>query len=277
LRAYSWRLVDTSYFLANLRLAAPVRQYPSLFGDSQFFARYAYVLPNLITAVMLLFSSIFGILFLKETHDRLKYEPSMGQKTMRFFRQFFRQFFSQIKGKVSHISRKSSKPNLTSSDASYNLLPVNASENLDEETELESLDPSPTQKQVQNVRPSLKDTFTRQIIINMMVWAGFSLQNNTFGQLFPVLCSTKVSESGLGMKPGQIGVALSIAGIMAVVFQMTIFPWTYNRLGGLACLRIVLGLYPILLFVSHLFEVANLRVSRFSISYLQRTNLITLL
>jgi hypothetical protein len=83
----------------------------------------------------------------------------------------------------------------------------------------------------------------------MAVFAGINVQNNTFGQLFPLLCATKIDDGGLGMSPRQIGVALSIAGVMAVLFQMTVFPWCYNRLGGRFCLRLVLGIYPILYFV----------------------------
>jgi hypothetical protein len=83
----------------------------------------------------------------------------------------------------------------------------------------------------------------------MAVFAGINVQNNTFGQLFPLLCATKIEDGGLGMSPRQIGVALSIAGGMAVLFQMTVFPWCYNRLGGRFCLRLVLGIYPILYFV----------------------------
>jgi hypothetical protein len=83
----------------------------------------------------------------------------------------------------------------------------------------------------------------------MAVFAGINVQNNIFLQLFPLLCATKIEDGGLGMSPWQIGVALSIAGVMAVLFQMTVFPWCYNRLGGRFCLRLVLGIYPILYFV----------------------------
>jgi hypothetical protein len=88
----------------------------------------------------------------------------------------------------------------------------------------------------------------------MAVFAGINVQNNIFLQLFPLLCATKIEDGGLGMSPWQIGVALSIAGVMAVLFQMTVFPWCYNRLGGRFCLRLVLGMYPILYFVRTLFE-----------------------
>jgi len=97
--------------------------------------------------------------------------------------------------------------------------------------------------------PRFSDILTKQVLLNMVVYAGLALHNISFDQLFPLLCSTQVNDGGLGMTPGQIGAALSVGGVMAMVLQITIFPWGHNKFGGLFCLRIVLGLYAILYFV----------------------------
>ena len=97
--------------------------------------------------------------------------------------------------------------------------------------------------------PRFNDILTKQVIVNMVVYAGLALHTISFDQLFPLLCSTKVEDGGLGMTPGQIGAALSVAGVMAMVLQITVFPWGHNRWGGLRCLRVVLGMYAALYFV----------------------------
>ena len=100
--------------------------------------------------------------------------------------------------------------------------------------------------------PRFSDILTKQVVTNMLVYSGLALHNISFDQLFPLLCSTKVQDGGMGMTPSQIGAALSVAGVMAMVLQITLFPWGHNKFGGLFCLRVVLGIYAILYFVSHL-------------------------
>lgn len=99
--------------------------------------------------------------------------------------------------------------------------------------------------------PRFTDIFTKQVVINMVVYSGLALQTISFDQLFPLLCSTKVQDGGMGMTPAQIGVALSVSGVMAMVLQITLFPWGHNKFGGLFCLRVVLGMYAVLYFVPH--------------------------
>jgi hypothetical protein len=100
--------------------------------------------------------------------------------------------------------------------------------------------------------PRFSDIFTKQVVTNMFVYSGLALHNISFDQLFPLLCSTKVQDGGMGMTPGQIGAALSVAGIMSMILQITLFPWGHNKFGALFCLRVVLGIYAILYFVPHI-------------------------
>ncbi|RMD44076.1 hypothetical protein DV735_g1066, partial [Chaetothyriales sp. CBS 134920] len=48
-------------------LADPVKQYPSLFGNSAFFAKYPYSLPTMVTGAIGLSTALVTILFVKET------------------------------------------------------------------------------------------------------------------------------------------------------------------------------------------------------------------
>jgi hypothetical protein len=98
----------------------------------------------------------------------------------------------------------------------------------------------------------------------MVVYSGLALHTISFDQLFPLLCSTNIQDGGLGMTPGQIGAALSVAGVMAMVLQVTIFPWGHNKWGGLFCLRISLGLYAALYFVRLDIPKLTLKVSSIS-------------
>jgi hypothetical protein len=94
-----------------------------------------------------------------------------------------------------------------------------------------------------------RDIFKKQVILNMLVFSGLALHTFSFDQLFPLLCSTEIHDGGMQMTPGQIGLSLSVAGVMAMALQFTLFPWGHDRFGSLFCLRTVLGIYPILYFV----------------------------
>lgn len=75
------------------------------------------------------------------------------------------------------------------------------------------------------------------------------LQSVSFDQVFPLLCSTRVKDGGMGMTAGQIGAAVGVAGFVAIVLQITMFPWSHNKFGGIFCLRVILAMFPVLYFV----------------------------
>jgi len=245
------------YTLDN-RLADPVNQYPGIFGNSKFLAKYPYALPNLVTASLLFLSFTFGFLFLAETHDVVKHKEDIGIKIRRLVhrgvlwlrcrdgRHTYQKAGSRFSGAISLPEDSDDyvplSPTTRVNMASFSRVDAHSSAGHVQR---------PPSRQA---RPRFNDIFTKQVVLNMAVNAGITVQNNTFGQLFPLLCATKIEDGGLGMRPGQIGAVLSVAGMMAVLFQMTVFPWCYNKLGGLFCLRLVLGIYPILYFVRFSFQ-----------------------
>lgn len=59
-------------------LAEPVRNYPSYFNSDSIFARFPYLLPNVVCAVVVILSMVVGILFLEETHEDMKDGRDIG-------------------------------------------------------------------------------------------------------------------------------------------------------------------------------------------------------
>lgn len=53
-------------------LAEPVKNYPSLFSSTGIFAKYPYLLPNLVCTGVVLVGLLIGILFLEESHEDKK-------------------------------------------------------------------------------------------------------------------------------------------------------------------------------------------------------------
>jgi hypothetical protein len=46
-------------------LASPARNFPSIFGDSEFFKKYPFALPNLVASTLFVSGILIGLLFLK--------------------------------------------------------------------------------------------------------------------------------------------------------------------------------------------------------------------
>lgn len=61
-------------------LARPCVSYPSLFSPGTIWDRYPYLLPNLVSAFVVLVGVINGFLFLEETHALKKHERDRGRE-----------------------------------------------------------------------------------------------------------------------------------------------------------------------------------------------------
>ena len=59
-------------------LAQPVENLPKLFQSGTIFARYPFLLPNLVCTVVLTAGVIVGVLFLEETHQEMKNNTDFG-------------------------------------------------------------------------------------------------------------------------------------------------------------------------------------------------------
>jgi hypothetical protein len=59
-------------------LAEPVKNYPGFFQTNGVFARFPYLLPNLVCAAIVVFGLVVGFLFLEETHEDKKEQKDRG-------------------------------------------------------------------------------------------------------------------------------------------------------------------------------------------------------
>lgn len=74
-----------------------------------------------------------------------------------------------------------------------------------------------------------------------------------FDELYPVLAKTVIEKGGLGFETDQVGIGLTIVGVVLIVFQMFIFPKLCDRWGILRCYivgqtgaALAFGLFPAL-------------------------------
>lgn len=95
-------------------------------------------------------------------------------------------------------------------------------------------------------RPSRRSTLrqllnwtTISILITYLI---FQVANIAFNSLYPIFASAS-SPTGRDLQPGTIGVCMSVAGIITILFQITLFEPVKARLGNLGTFRVgLLGL-----------------------------------
>lgn len=245
-------------------LADPARQYPGFFSQSRFFTRFPYALPNLVIASFLLACCFLGFLSIRETLDSKRNERDIGIR----FRLFTHRLFHRIISRERFPDRRTHGFSLPSEASEADTQPFLESLYGQRREEAILLSPMPIRRshpghpyrRLSNSfppadradgsqDPRFGDIFTQQIILNIAVYSGLMLQSVSFDQVFPLLCSTNVEDGGMGMTAGQIGMAICVAGVVAMVLQVTIFPWGHNKFGRIVCFRVVLAIFPMLYFV----------------------------
>ena len=65
-------------------LAQPCKNLPRFFSPGTIFAKYPFLLPNLVCTIVLIFGLVVGVLFLEETHQEKKYHRDVGLEAGRW-------------------------------------------------------------------------------------------------------------------------------------------------------------------------------------------------
>ncbi|KAH7397406.1 major facilitator superfamily domain-containing protein [Pyrenochaeta sp. MPI-SDFR-AT-0127] len=242
-------------------LADPVASYPSIFGPGswlggnggvQWMKHWPYALPNLMSAVFLLFSSIAVILFLEETSELCKHKSDLGLRIGRWIRR--------------HIFRQN-----VAAEAGYTIVPD------DEWAAASSLElqPTPTSanpdtsagfdKPVKVFRQKLpfRRIWTRNLIVTLCAHGLLAMHVGGFNSLWFIYLSTPRFDpsnphppgfkphgffhftGGLALPPPRIGLALAILGVIGISLQIFLYPKLSHRLGAARSYRVFLALFPI--------------------------------
>lgn len=87
-------------------LAEPVSKYPFLFSKGSLWETYPYLLPNVLSAALLLLCAILGLFFLRESHPELKHQPDVLHWIIERARQLFSGTSSSESTRYQHIGNE---------------------------------------------------------------------------------------------------------------------------------------------------------------------------
>ncbi|KAK3682165.1 major facilitator superfamily domain-containing protein [Podospora appendiculata] len=227
--------------------------YPNRFGHIEFFKRYPYAAPNLLSAFFLLCAMTSIWLNLDETLDSRLDRRDIG-------RDLGRKLWALV------ARRRSSSSN-SNSTTSYSPL---ASRDTGTSTEVELTPPTtPTKTKSTRPRPRPRYTqrlafrriFTRNVILTLLASCTLAFHVGTFNSLWFVFLSTPAYDpsspsslprhlpliftGGMGLQPREVGMAMAILGALGIALQLLVYPTLSARLGTVRSWRLFLLCFPI--------------------------------
>ncbi|KAI1824288.1 MFS general substrate transporter [Xylaria intraflava] len=227
-------------------LSDPAGSYPNLFGNVEFFKKFPYATPNLVSAVFLGTAMLLCWLMLEETHDLLRDERDFGIMLGSRLKRLFLRDKNAIK---------------------YTLLNSNSSSfGESSDTPRNSVEEAPNQpakRRRYTRRLPFRRLFTRNLSFTFISHFFLAFHVGTFNSLWFVFLSTPVYNpadptppgfkpnlpfrftGGLGLPPQSVGLAMALLGAIGILMQLFLYPWLSARLGTLRSLRTFLILFPI--------------------------------
>ncbi|GAA5866645.1 hypothetical protein JCM8547_002708 [Rhodosporidiobolus lusitaniae] len=268
----AWSLGSVIGPLLGGYLSHPAETFPSLFGRSTFFLAHPYALPCLVGALFPLSSALIGFFYLEETLVKRpsssssassaklgaaeRAERNAAKEHQRFVQSTSTTLYapptleerreelvdSGTSTPVASGSRSGSRrPSTSEARAQRNLLG-------DEERAVA------TKK-----APRFMDLFTKRVVAAITTYALLALETVALDALLILFCYSPISVGGLGFPPSSIGTALSLSGLLAVSFQLLLFPPLQHRFGTVPLYRALMALWPV---VFALFPVMSYAAKR---------------
>jgi hypothetical protein len=89
---------------------------------------------------------------------------------------------------------------------------------------------------------SKKEILNRDTVLLLVTYFIFQLANISYNSLYPIFAE-ELPPTGRGLKPEAVGLSLSFAGAITIVFQVGIFGRLRGKLGNKVAYRVSLALF----------------------------------
>jgi len=223
--------------------ANPADNFPEVFSKNGIFAKFPYLLPNLICAVMMLGSIAAGYFLLEETHPDMQPWSTPAD-------------LANTEAETPHIPAQAGTTTAAANLAqegsygTFNRVKMDQEQDWavgpDGEPYSDPSDPPQTETKV----------FTRQVIMLVVALGIFTYHSMTYDHLLPIFFQDDRKDDvstplagGLGLSIQQVGVIMSVNGVIALFVQGVIFPAMAAWLGVWKIFILVTVLHPIAYFI----------------------------
>jgi len=188
---------------------------------------YPYLLPNVVAATILIVDLVIAAFFLEESLEEAKDLPPLNKRVKNLF-----SWLWQFTGSARHptYTRQGSRSRNVYNDSDS-----------DNDSDNQSLIPAPELLGSEH-QLSSKEVLNRDTILLLGTYLIFQLSNIAFNTLYPVFGAAP-EPTGRNLNPEEIGLSLSFAGIVMIVFQVALFAKLKEKMGNKATYRAGLFLF----------------------------------
>jgi MFS family permease len=198
---------------------------------------YPYLIPNLFAAGVLLVDLVFTGFFLEESLEEAKDLPPLKERVGNLF-----SWLWQFTGGARHPTYLRPRSHRYGVDGAISETDEDSTDNGSETQSLLSLPGFLANTDSQLTK---KEILNRDTMILLSTYLVFQLSNISYNTLYPVFAAGP-EPTGRMLSPEEIGLSLSFAGVVAIVFQVGVFGKFKEKMGNKRTYRA--GLF--LLFVS---------------------------
>ncbi|PSR80137.1 major facilitator superfamily domain-containing protein [Coniella lustricola] len=211
--------------------------------------KYPFLGPNIMsTAALALAVVVLGLLFqetLEDVDDSRRYTLQSWAATIRWLACLGRDKGKNKFGNSQARQNGSGTQNDEHGTANEEQSLLHASADTDVESQSQDAadrDAEDRKGGSHSRRNALRQLLNWTTISILFTYLIFQVANISFNSLYPIFSSTP-PPTGRGLTPGTIGVSLSLAGIVTIIFQISLFERIKARLGNLGTFRLsLLGL-----------------------------------
>ena len=197
-------------------------------GGTEMTKTYPYLVPNMLSAGILLVDAIITILYLEESLEDVQGLPPFGKR----FQNLFPQFWQFLGG--------STRPTYTR--------PGSGDDDESEIDEDEATEGGDSTTEPDTTHLHAKDVLNRDTILILATFFIFQLSNISYNSLYPVFAQA-AAPTGRDLNPEEIGISLGFAGAITILFQVGVFGRLRDKIGNRTTYRIGLGLFVLAYFL----------------------------
>ncbi|KAF8250546.1 MFS general substrate transporter [Wilcoxina mikolae CBS 423.85] len=184
---------------------------------SRIFAKYPYLLPNLVSSILLLVDLVMSLFMLDESLAEAQQLPPLGAR-MRCFFSWLWQFMASYR--PSYLRVRDSDEEIVSEEDLQGTLAESC----------------PTLLPESHEDISYREILVPQIVLLLITYTLFNLNNIAFNSLYPIYVSAP-RPTGRELSPKEIGLSLSFAGAVGIGFQAFLFNHIHGKFGNVWCYR----------------------------------------
>ncbi|KAI1344679.1 MFS general substrate transporter [Xylariaceae sp. FL0016] len=238
-------------------LADLAGSYPDTFGKVDFFQRFPYATPNLVSAAILSTAFVMCWLMLEETHDALQESPDLGIR----IRRKVVSLFSRNRSSIRYTPLHSRDTSISTVSTDVEMSPTTPRDSA--ETPRSTKKPSHRRY---TQRLSFRRIFTSNVTFTLVAHFFLAFHVGTFNSLWFVFLSTPVYNpkhpdpalpsdyhpsppfrftGGLGLPARSVGLAMALLGAIGIAMQFLLYPRLSTRYGTVRSWRACLFLFPV--------------------------------